>query len=117
MKRTALHRRTRLRRVRSQTREPAPSWWRAQPGEACARCGMQAADGHHIVTAQFLRVNGFADRLWDPRNRLPLCRQCHAAHHGTRRITRRFLLMNAPGVFAFAAELGVDWVLDREYPS
>jgi len=60
--------------------------WAAQKQERCASCGTRGPwDAHHALYEQHLRKEGFP--LFDPRNALRLCRDCHANHHaGARRI-------------------------------
>jgi hypothetical protein len=82
-----------------------------------------ATQGHHIIAAQLLRREALRRSvallpiLWDRRNRLGVCPDCHANHHGrSRPIVREVLLRDAVWVFGFARELNLEWALDREYP-
>lgn len=54
----------------------------------CQRCGRPRdfAGGHHVVLQQELKRIGRQDVLWDPRNALRLCIQCHANNHGLHHI-------------------------------
>lgn len=111
MRRTELKRKPR----RSEPREQgAIVWARAARLGRCAVCNRQAHHGHHIITKQELRRRGAAELLWDLRNMLPVCADCHARHHHAfRRIRRRELPAAA---FEFAAELGLEWLIERTYP-
>lgn len=54
----------------------------AQKQRVCIMCGSgRRADWHphHVVYAQWLRDNGFP--VYDTRNVLRICPDCHAAHH------------------------------------
>lgn len=99
-------------------------------GKPCAVCGRRPSFGHHVIDQEELRKLARSrgldvDRLlWDERNRLPVCEGCHHAHHRwllrsspTGRIPRAVLRRHCPDVFAFAASLGLEWWLEREYPS
>lgn len=68
---------------------------------------------HHIVPKRILKREGYADRLWDDRNALVLCRRCHERHElAVRRVPFDLL---PPQVHDFAEELGLGWVLERYY--
>lgn len=90
------------------------AWTEAWHGKPCAvGCGRRAVHGHHVITTQALRRYGFTDRLWDPRNCLPVCFDCHGSHHGaSRRIPLSVLSEDAR---AFADELGLGYLLERYY--
>lgn len=55
---------------------------------------------HHCIYAQHVR--GAGGDVWDPRNSLTLCYDCHARHHGGDRIPLSAL---PDSVFEFAVEL------------
>ncbi len=60
----------------------------AQAQRVCARPGCRStefAGGHHVIYQQELTRIGRADLLWDRRNALRVCPNCHTgtnAHHG-----------------------------------
>lgn len=86
---------------------------------ATGRCAMRGPhDGplqaHHVLTVQALRRYGLAEHVWDARNGLCLCELHHARHHRALERVPRALLPGA--VFEFADEVGLGWLLDREYP-
>lgn len=113
MRRSPLKRKAPL-RSRGRKPEPTPPAWRVQPGERCA-CGEQATDGHHVIAKSVLKAYGHAHLIWDMRNRLPVCRSCHANTHAASslRLTRDQL---RPENVAFAFEVGLLWLLFRTYP-
>lgn len=100
------------------------AWWEGWREARCVVCWHRGCDPHHIVLEQRLRRIarwlGVPEwRLaWDwRRNRLWLCRDCHAAHHGrSRPVTWQELERYAPRVFAFAVEVGELVWLERMYP-
>jgi hypothetical protein len=111
-------------RVRRHVDERRIAWNRAIRGTVCVVCRERpAVEGHHIVKEQVLRRYAagcgydFEEARFDWRNRLGVCRDCHANHHSrSRPISREVLWRFAPWVFDFARELGLEWALDREYP-
>lgn len=53
--------------------------------------------------------------LWDPRNGIPVCERCHSAHTGAK---KRIPLSVIPApALDFAAEIGLDWRVERDYPA
>lgn len=90
----------------------APAEWTAglrwTPCEACRQA--RSVHAHHIVTAQECRRSGAP--LWDLRNRMLLCFDCHAQHHARRRVLR---LPDDHPVHEFAAEHGLTWWVERAY--
>jgi hypothetical protein len=104
-------------------REKQVAWHRGAAAKHCASCGSRhGIEGHHVIRVQVLRREALARGFdferarWDPRNRLPLCSHCHAAHHGaSRRLSLSLLWKHAPKVFQFARELGLSHVLTRDY--
>lgn len=102
-----------------------PGWWTGEiRGTVCVVCEESpACQGHHIIPAQLLRREALRREvklpviLWDRRNRLGVCPDCHANHHARSRPIRRSVLLRvAAWVFDFACEWGLEWALDREYP-
>lgn len=70
---------------------------------------------HHVITQQALRKHGLAGFRWETRNGIPVCESGHRRHHsGLERIPRERLPASA---IAFADEVGLDWMIDRYYPS
>lgn len=133
MKRVSLQRKSVLQRPgrplkqsrrRIVDREASEAWARGVHGKGCIVCGARPSQGHHVITQQALRRHA-ADRdmdaqrlLWDRRNRVPVCAICHHAHHAwTRRLPLSLVERHAPRVRQFARELGLEWLLDREYPA
>ena len=69
---------------------------------------LQAA---HVIAKRAL----MGDDKADPRNGIVLCCFHHVRHdHHVERVPRELLPAAA---FAFVAESGLDWLLDREYPT
>ena len=118
MKRSPLKRKTGLRRGR---RKPvgvivADIWREGLHGSKCVVCGTSRdIDGHHAIPRRVLVRLGFGDYVMDKRNRVPICRHDHESHECRHRpIQRREL---PASVFEFAAELGLEWYLDKHYPA
>jgi 5-methylcytosine-specific restriction endonuclease McrA len=104
-------------------------WGRVTYRDTCAVCGRTKSqarfagtklEGHHAVAKRKLKEVALGRGLdavavmWDLRNRVFLCGQCHANHtNATRRMRKAEL--PAP-VFEFASELALTWWLDRECP-
>lgn len=118
MKRSALKRRTPLRRGR---RKPvgvivADIWRDGLHRERCVVCGTRTRlDGHHAIARRHLIRLGLGDFIMDTRNRVPVCRPDHESHECAYRRIRRDEL--PASVFEFARELGLDYYLDRYYPA
>lgn len=122
MKRSRIKRRTQLKRggwLRSRRPKPVgvivADIWREGIHEcSCVVCGARAhLDGHHAIPRRVLVRLGFADYVMDKRNRVPVCRHDHESHENRHRPLRRDEL--PASVFEFAAELGLEWYLDRHY--
>lgn len=123
-------RRSRLRSISDKQRElraalrgpEAHAWWLAVvKGKPCAVCGRpDRVQGHHVISQQTLRKVA-SERgldvsavLWDERNGIPVCESEHSAHTSAKkRIPRSCLPLAA---FQFAAELGLTWLIERDYP-
>lgn len=98
-------------------------WHRGIEGTTCVGCQRRpAVEAHHIIRAQTLRKEAqargfdFETVRWDARNRLGLCRSCHAEHHsGKQRLSHDLLWRYARWVYAFAEDLGLEFALEREY--
>lgn len=130
MKRTALKRNKPLKNKRKPPKAPVPRsevpleelprklWGEAAQRMRCAICGSRRrVQGHHVVSKRWLKANGYAYLLWDSRNRLPLCSDCHEYHeNASRRVPREKL---RPSHHDFIAEVGLghwpDW-FQRNYP-
>lgn len=81
----------------------------------CAFCGETRGwlQGHHVIPKQRLKRLGLHAHLWDQRNMMVLCSICHARHEvAFRRLPRALLTSDNE---EFAAELGVDWMLEKLY--
>jgi len=52
--------------------------------ERCAICNLNAHHWHHVVYEQHVEKHG--GDTTDPRNLMPLCFQCHGAHHGRSKV-------------------------------
>lgn len=106
-------------RTRSRAESEASEAWHAEV--TAAGCAMEGphygrVEGHHVIPKQALKREGHGDKLWDVRNGVGLCSLHHANHEGHvpgGRLPRTLLPSSA---FDFAAELGLTWLLDREYP-
>jgi hypothetical protein len=97
--------------------------WKLDDGY-CVGCGAGpfgptedswAWHAHHCLPKGVLRARGFKDRVWDPRNGVLLCKDCHEGHHGIRPVPAERLPERAR---TFASELGT-WasdVLVRQHP-
>lgn len=81
---------------------------------------LDTLQAHHIIKQEHLK--GLARRLHldldlvlcDSRNGMSLCEYHHTRHTNHRQRVPRILLPE--GVYDFAAELHIEWLLDREYP-
>lgn len=110
---------------------PKPSrGWRAQVfamhGKVCATHDREAVHAHHVITQQalvdHLRAKLRDDRalkliLSDPRNGMPLCKECHDAHHHPAVNDGRLPYATLkPCHLEFAATYGLEWWLEKHYP-
>jgi hypothetical protein len=79
-----------------------PQSWKVKWPDKCRKCDGWADARHHVVYEQHVRKEG--GRLFDLRNGLPLCYDCHVAHHrgGENRLNTRLLF---DGHIEFAVEL------------
>lgn len=106
-------------------------WHTCIPG-VCACCGKAPTkadpmEAHHVLPKQYIkkyvaalkltkpaRVQLLIDLLWDRRNGMPLLQSCHRRHtRAIQRVPRRCL---RPQHYEFAMALGMEHVLDRQYP-
>lgn len=108
-------------------------WWSEARQLPCARCERRTnygkgiiVEGHHIVRQALIEARGkaagwtaeeLARRLWDTRNRLPLCRDCHHGHHRKLSGKLKWSLVRkaAPKVEVFAREIELMREARREY--
>lgn len=123
LKRSTAGRRPPSRPARSDQAKAGSAAWKVGLGP-CAMCGStHGVQGHHAITRQELRhvaaEQGLdADTLlWDLRNRLALCEDCHASHHARSHPVPLTVLFNyCPDVFDLADEIDRSWWLERTYP-
>ena len=94
------------RKPRKLSKEQSAAWFAWKTDGRIPYC-----DPHHCIDAQVLRHMGFADREWDPRNKLWVPRQIHAGHT-TRMHPLPWSSLNKQ-VLEFAADL--DMELGRSY--
>jgi hypothetical protein len=81
---------------------------------ATRQADLRRIEGHHVIAKRHLRREGFGGRLWDIRNGMGLCAYHHARHENwTQRVPFELVPYDA---FEFAAEVGLDWIIEREYP-
>ncbi len=80
----------------------------------CAISGDWAQDAHHIIPQQSLKWRNLHAHLWDARNGIPLSRRVHERHTTAVERIRRDQLPEA--AHEFAAELGLEHLIDRYYP-
>jgi hypothetical protein len=95
----------------------------------CAACGKPAPErddhfgghAHHVISQQELRnvarQRGIAELplVWERRNALWLCHDCHFGHHhtgGDKRLSRRVLTV--PNL-CFASDMGLEHYIERYY--
>lgn len=70
----------------------------------CHKCGSTKPwDPHHVVEQKKLKAIHRKDILWDPRNAMRLCVDCHANHTGASDKVPLALLTAANYEFAFEA--------------
>lgn len=69
---------------------------------------------HHVLPKARLMREGKHEHLWDERNGMALCEYHHTRHHGYAQRVPRDLVRDE--TFGFAAELDLEWLIDREYP-
>jgi 5-methylcytosine-specific restriction endonuclease McrA len=103
---------------------------RAGSRYVCPCCGVPRLAGeieiHHVVAKSKIKsyVSGLrlpadeaaellVELLWSPRNALALCERVHARHTSARERVPRSMLSEAN--WAFAEELDLAWLLEREY--
>ena len=124
MKRSPLKRKSGLKRggyLRRGRRKPvgvivADIWLEGWENGHCVVCGTRCnLDGHHAIPRRVLIRLGFFEHVMDKRNRVWVCRHDHESHECRHRPILRAEL--PASVFEFASELGLEWYLDRHYPS
>lgn len=74
---------------------------------------LNVREGHHVIAKRHLKAHGLTGRLWDSDNGMGLCRYHHARHE--KAIQRIPLALLPTRAVRFAREVGLDWILDREY--
>lgn len=132
MKRTGMKRKTTRKRRSDLERRLSERWAAEARHFPCAACGRRTdyrraivVEGHHIVRQALLKARArvldwtpeeLARRLWDTRNRLPLCGECHRGHHSKMKKLAWSLVRNAtPKVEQFAREVGLMREARRDY--
>lgn len=71
-------------------------------------------EAHHVIAKRHLRTFGQWEHRWDERNGIALCTYHHRRHENhVQRVPRGVLPADA---LAFARELSLMSLLDREYP-
>jgi hypothetical protein len=106
-------------------RDPETGLW------VCPACGGLFAavemECHHIIEKERIkkyvaglmleseahRLEVLIRRLWDHRNGIAVCKNCHAEHTNRKRPLSRALLPEC--VWVFADEIGLSYVIDRYY--
>jgi hypothetical protein len=102
---------------RVSARELERSLWPVGMEHRCVRHGPDCQGrvaGHHVIAKQALRRRGLHAFLWDRRNRMPLC-EFHHQRHTLRYDPVPSSLLSAEAR-EFAAELGLEWLLEKSYP-
>ncbi len=91
----------------------------------CVECGvLYNIEAHHIIAKQTIKKTAKTEgwdwdreqeAIWDNRNGIPLCSECHQRHEvAFKRVSRS----NVPdAAVEFAAELGLGHLIDRYYPN
>lgn len=98
------------------------TWGQNARAGICAMCGaIRHLSGHHVIALQTLKRERVPKEFWfDLDNQLVLCtdpapNRCHDRHERwIRRVPRSVLPERA---FRFAERVGLEWVLDCEYPT
>lgn len=98
-----------------QERLAAREWWaRVARGQACVVCrGTRNVQGHHVVPKHAVKKKG--GEVWDARNGMAACEECHARHTNAFRRIPRYLVSSA--AWSFAEELNLTHIIEREYPA
>ena len=99
-----------LKRARAK-REGVPAHWRqGVRWYPCEACGERSVHAHHIIYEQHCRKHGAP--VYDVRNRMLLCFNCHGQHHARRKVLR---IPDDHPVWEFAAEHNLAWLVERTY--
>ena len=69
---------------------------RRERGERCEACGVSARHGHHIIAVGQTGIA--ADLVYEPRNVMILCEDCHLLMHPRIRVTDWATVRRARGV-------------------
>lgn len=99
-------RRDRKRPFESPESAAARSAWNVatKANPTCARCGKRGyVSGHHVVEKRHVKARG--GDIWDLRNQLSVCPDCHLNHHQGGEDRRIPLSALRPENVAFATEL------------
>jgi hypothetical protein len=104
--------------------------WGSNVGNVCKNCGRTSAEGariegHHVARQQLIKGRGkeagwtqeeLDRRLWDDRNRLDLCSDCHLGkHHNGKKLPWSLVQKAAPKAIQFAREVGLLSRISRDY--
>lgn len=69
---------------RSEAEEAARERWFDVPGPVCRVCGLDenqaVLEAHHVCEKAWMKRHGLRHLIWDQRNQMILCRDCHANH-------------------------------------
>jgi hypothetical protein len=91
------------------------AWLPAVAEDRARRAVGARKQAHHLLPKRYLKREGLHAHLWDVRNGMALCAFHHERHENfVQRVPRQLLL---PTAFEFADELGLGWLIDREYPA
>ena len=109
------------RRVRSAEEREASAAWKAAVGSSCSICPAEGGvcsgviQGHHAISKQALKRRSLHAFLWDVRNKVDVCTFRHEQITTNAKPLPADLLPDA--VWAFAADVGLTWWVERFYPS
>lgn len=103
---------------RTEAEREASALWKAHVGP-CQVCPAEGGEcqgdvqGHHAVSKQALKRRGLHAFLWDTRNKIDVCTHRHEQVTNAYRPISAELLPD--DVWAFAADVGLTWWVERMY--